>query len=323
MKKALLLAFAVVMGLGLALAERWDMHVAWPPANFHTKGVVRFADLVKAKSGGKLDIVVHPGGALGYKGAEILRVVRDGTLPIAEVLMGNVQGDEPIFGLTSLPLLAASYDDAWRLYQIAKPYYEKALERNNAKLLYAVPWPPSGIYTKKELKSTADFKGLKVRTYDANSAEFVRLLGAEGIAIPFSELYTALSTGLVNAVLTSTVTGVDAKLWEVTSYFHRINYAYPLNMVIVNKAMFDRLPEDVQKAVLEAAKQIEDEQWKNSKKADLASELALKNHGMKVVKNITPELKAAMKKAAKQLWDKWLGIAGKDGQAIFKAYFGE
>jgi len=323
MKKALLLAFAVVMGLGLALAERWDMHVAWPPANFHTKGVVRFADLVKAKSGGKLDIVVHPGGALGYKGAEILRVVRDGTLPIAEVLMGNVQGDEPIFGLTSLPLLAGSYDDAWRLYQLAKPYYEKALERNNAMLLYAVPWPPSGIYTKKELSSTADFKGLKVRTYDANSAEFVRLLGAEGIAIPFSELYTALSTGLVNAVLTSTVTGVDAKLWEVTSYFHRINYAYPLNMVIVNKAMFERLPGDVQKAVLEAAKQIEDEQWKNSKKADLASELALKNHGMKVVKNITPELKEAMKKAAKQLWDKWLKIAGKDGQEIFKAYFGE
>ncbi len=321
--KKVLLALAALFALGFAGAERWDMHVAWPPANFHTKGVVRFADLVKAKSGGKLEIVVHPGGALGFKGAEILRVVRDGTLPIAEVLMGNVQGDEPIFGLTSLPLLAGSYDDAWRLYQIAKPYYEKALERNNAKLLYAVPWPPSGLYAKKLLKSTADFKGLKVRTYDANSAEFVRLLGAEGIAIPFSELYTALSTGLVNAVLTSTVTGVDAKLWEVTNYFHRINYAYPLNMVIVNKAMFERLPKDVQEAVLAAAKQVEEEQWKNSKKADLASELALKNHGMTVVKNISPELQEAMKSAAKKLWDKWLALAGEEGKAIFKAYFGE
>lgn len=321
--KKVLLALGALLALGLAGAERWDMHVAWPPANFHTKGVMRFADLVKAKTGGKLEIVVHPGGALGFKGAEILRVVRDGTLPIAEVLMGNVQGDEPIFGLTSLPLLASSYDDAWRLYQIAKPYYEKALERNNAMLLYAVPWPPSGIYAKKLLKSTADFKGLKVRTYDANSAEFVRLLGAEGIAIPFSELYTALSTGLVNAVLTSTVTGVDAKLWEVTNYFHRINYAYPLNMVIVNKAMFERLPKDVQEAVLEAAKQVEEEQWNNSKKADLASELALKNHGMTVVKNIDPELQKAMKDAAKKLWDKWLALAGEDGKAIFKAYFGE
>ncbi len=322
MKKGLL-ALAALLALGFAGATRWDMHVAWPPANFHTKGVVRFADLVKAKSGGKLEIVVHPGGALGFKGAEILRVVRDGTLPIAEVLMGNVQGDEPIFGLTSLPLLAGSYDDAWRLYQIAKPYYEKALEKNNAMLLYAVPWPPSGLYAKKLLKSTADFKGLKVRTYDANSAEFVRLLGAEGIAIPFSELYTALSTGLVNAVLTSTVTGVDAKLWEVTNYFHRINYAYPLNMVIVNKAMFERLPKDVQEAVLAAAKQVEEEQWKNSKKADLASELALKNHGMTVVKNISPELKEAMKAAAKKLWDKWLTLAGEEGKAIFKEYFGE
>ena len=322
MKRVLLALFAL-LALGLAGAERWDMHVAWPPANFHTKGVMRFADLVKAKTGGKLEIVVHPGGALGFKGAEILRVVRDGTLPIAEVLMGNVQGDEPIFGLTSLPLLAGSYDDAWRLYEIARPYYEKALARNNAMLLYAVPWPPSGIYAKKLLKSTADFKGLKVRTYDANSAEFVRLLGAEGIAIPFSELYTALSTGLVNAVLTSTVTGVDAKLWEVTNYFHRINYAYPLNMVIVNKAMFERLPKDVQEAVLEAAKQVEKEQWNNSKKADLASELALKNHGMTVVKNIDPELKKAMKDAAKKLWDKWLALAGEEGKAIFKAYFGE
>ncbi len=321
--KKVLLALAVLFALGYAGAERWDMHVAWPPANFHTKGVVRFADLVKAKSGGALEIVVHPGGALGFKGAEILRVVRDGTLPIAEVLMGNIQGDEPVFGLTSLPLLAGSYEDAWRLYQIAKPYYEKALERNNAKLLYAVPWPPSGLYAKKLLKSTSDFKGLKVRTYDANSAEFVRLLGAEGIAIPFSELYTALSTGLVNAVLTSTVTGVDAKLWEVTSYFHRINYAYPLNMVIVNKRAFERLPAKVQEAVLAAAEEVEAEQWKNSKKADLASELALKNHGMTVVKEITPELKKAMQAAAKKLWDKWLAIAGEDGKAIFKAYFGE
>ncbi len=321
MKKALLVAAALVFGL--AFAVKWDMHVAWPPGNFHTKGVVRFADLVKQKTGGKLEIVVHPGGALGFKGAEILRVVRDGTLPIAEVLMGNVQGDEPIFGLTSLPLLAQSYDDAWRLYQIAKPYYEKALSRNNAMLLYTAPWPPSGLYAKKELKSTADFKGLKVRTYDANSAEFVRLLGAEGIPIPFSELYTALSTGLVNAVLTSTVTGVDAKLWEVTNYFHRINYAYPLNMVIVNKAMFDRLPKDVQQAILEAAKEVEAEQWKNSKKADLASEIALKNHGMKVIKKISPELQSAMKAAAKKLWDKWLKIAGPEGQEIFKKYFGE
>ena len=190
-------------------------------------------------------------------------------------------------------------------------------------LLYAVPWPPSGIYTKKLLKSTDDFKGLKIRTYDANSAEFVTLLGGQGIAIPFSELYTALSTGLVNGVLTSTQTGVDAKLWEVTNYFHRINYAFPLNMVIVNKQAFEKLPADQQQAILDAAAEVEAYQWKESKKADLASEIALKTHGMEVVTDITPELQAAMEDAAQKILDKWLQEAGPKGEEVIKAFRGK
>jgi len=324
MKKLTTILFAVLLLAGLGMAKtKWDMHIAWPPANFHTKGVVKFADLVTQKTGGQLEIVVHPGGALGFKGQEVLGAVRSGALPIAELFMGNARGDDPIFGLTSVPLLVKNYDEAWKLYQIAKPYYEEALAKQNAKLLYAVPWPPSGIYTKKMLKSTADFKGLKIRTYDSNSAEFVTLLGGQGIAIPFSELYTALSTGLVNGVLTSTQTGVDAKLWEVTNYFHRINYAFPLNMVFVNKQAFEKLPADQQQAILDAAAEVEAFQWKQSKKADLASEIALKTHGMNVVTDITPELQSAMESAAQKILDKWLQEAGPKGAEVIKAFRGE
>lgn len=324
MKRYALLWTAVLMLAGLGLAKtKWDMHVAWPPGNFHTKGVVMFANLVSQKTNGDLEIVVHPGGALGFKGQEVLGAVRSGTLPIAELLMGNARGDDPIFGLTSVPLLVKNYDEAWKLYQIAKPYYEKALARNNAMLLYAVPWPPSGIYTKRMLKSTADFKGLKIRTYDANSAEFVTLLGGQGIAIPFSELYTALSTGLVNGVLTSTQTGVDAKLWEVTNYFHRINYAFPLNMVFVNKQAFDRLPAEEQQAILDAAAEVEAFQWKASQKADLVSEIALKNHGMTIVKDISPELQSAMEAAAKKILDKWAAEAGPAAKEVLDAFQGK
>jgi len=324
MKRYTLLLTAVLLLSGLGIAKsKWDMHIAWPAGNFHTKGVVMFADLVASKTGGNLQINVHPGGALGFKGQEVLGAVRSGTLPIAELLMGNARGDDPIFGLTSVPLLVKNYDEAWKLYQIAKPYYEKALARHNAKLLYAVPWPPSGIYTKRQLKTTADFKGLKIRTYDSNSAEFVTLLGGQGIAIPFSELYTALSTGLVNGVLTSTQTGVDAKLWEVTDYFHRINYAFPLNMVIVNKHAFDKLPADQQQAILDAAAEVEAFQWKASEKADLVSGIALTNHGMKVIKDITPELQAAMEAAAQRILDKWVAEAGAQAREVLDAFKGK
>ena len=324
MKRYATAFMAVVLIASFGFAKtKWDMHIAWPSGNFHTKGVVMFADMVAKKTGGDLEIVVHPGGALGFKGQEVLGAVRSGTLPIAELLMGNARGDDPIFGLTSVPLLVKSYDEAWKLYQIAKPYYEEALAKHNAKLLYAVPWPPSGIYTKKLLTSPADFKGLKIRTYDANSAEFVTQLGGQGIAIPFSELYTALSTGLVNGVLTSTQTGVDAKLWEVTSYFHRINYAFPLNMVIVNKQAFDKLPADQQQAVLDAAAEVEAFQWKASQKADLVSEIALKTHGMKIVKDITPKLQSAMEAAAQKILDKWMAEAGPKAKEVLDAFQGK
>ncbi len=312
---------ALLLASGLALAQtRWNMHVAWPESNFHTQGVINFANLVSEKSNGDLEIIVNSGGSLGFQGQEILRVVRDGTLPIAEVLMGNVQGDEPLFGLTSLPLLVSSYDEARALYDAAKPAYEEALERNNQRLLYAVPWPPSGFFTESEITSPGDLANLKVRTYDSNSAEFAENLGAQGLAIPFSELFTALSTGLINSVLTSTPTGVDASLWEVQDYLTRINYAFPLNMVTVNRDAFESLSEETQQAVLDAAAEVEAAQWEASRQADDTSQATLEENGITVVTEVSPELEAAMEAAAETIQEAWLSEAGETGQDILNTF---
>ena len=305
---------------GASAQTRWNMHVAWPESNFHTQGVVEFANLVSEKSDGQLEIVVNSGGSLGFEGQEMLRVVGNGTLPIAEVLMGNVQGTEPIFGLTSLPLLVEDYEGARALYETAKPAYEAALERNNQRLLYAAPWPPSGMFTKSEVTTPGGFGGLKVRTYDSNSAEFVEGLNAQGVAIPFSELFTALSTGLVNSVLTSTPTGVDASLWEVTDYFERINYAFPLNMVTVNADMFSSLPQETQDALLEAAVEIEQTQWEASRQADQDSQSTLTENGITVVNEVSGELNSAMQEVANSLKESWLSDAGEEGQQVLDGF---
>ncbi len=319
MKKRWLLLLIVLLG-SFSMAQQWTMHIAWPEGNFHTKGVIKLAELVSEKTNGEFNIDVNAGGALGFKGQEVLGVVRDGTLPIAEVFMGSAQGDEPIFGLTSVPLLVSSYDEAAELYKIAKPYYENALAKHNSLLLYAVPWPPSGIYTKNPLKSPDDLKNLKMRTYDSNSAKFAEGLGAQGLAIPFSELYTALSTGLINAVLTSSQTGVDASLWEVADYFTRINYAFPLNMVIVNKDAFNALSQDKQQALLDAAAEIEEMQWQTSSKADAESAKTLEANGMTVSSDISPELATAMSKVASDIEAEWLKLAGEDGKAVLDSF---
>jgi len=315
------LALTLILGLSSSFAQTtWPMHVAWPEANFHTQGTLKLAELVADKTEGSLQIEVSAGGSLGFQGQEVLAVVRDGTLPIAENFMSNAQGDEAVLGLTALPLLASNYDEAWALYETAKPTYEAALDRNNQMLLYAAPWPPSGMYTEDTLSAPSDLEGLKMRTYDANSAKFAEGLGAQGLAIPFSELYTALSTGLINAVLTSSQTGVDASLWEVTNSFTRINYAFPLNMVTVNKDAFNALSADEQAALLEAGAEVEAMQWANSAGADESSAATLEENGMTISSDVPAELNEAMKAVAEELEASWLELAGEEGAAILEAY---
>src|SRR5660397_85671 len=109
-------------------------------------------------------------------------------------------GGGKVFGISALPFVATSYDDAYKLYQLSKPAYDKVAKEWNQKMLYAVSWPPSGIYTDKPVNSTADFTELKARTYDKNSANFVKMAGGNAVALPWGEVYSALRTGMVNGV---------------------------------------------------------------------------------------------------------------------------
>lgn len=183
-KKRLKLVIMLMVMIMVASAPSWagkamklDLNAIYGATSFHTVGAMDFAALAKTYSEGSVDITVHPGGSLGFKGPELLKAVKDAQLPMSDILMGVVAGSEHVFGLSSLPRLATSFEQAKSLYTDSKPLYEKAAAKWNQKFLYAAPWPPSGLVTNKAVTSSADIKGLKTRTYDKNGANFLRELG--------------------------------------------------------------------------------------------------------------------------------------------------
>ncbi len=117
----------------------------------------QFADDVDKASGGKLKITVHPNAAL-FKAPEIKRAVQGGQAQIGEILLVNFQNEWQIFGADGIPFLADSYDEAVKLWKVQKPMLDKKLAEQGMMSLYAVPWPPQGIYSKKPLASAADLK---------------------------------------------------------------------------------------------------------------------------------------------------------------------
>ncbi len=186
-KILLSILFSVILSANAFAAEKWDMALAYGASNFHSANAAEFAKNVSEKSGGKLTIVTHPGGSL-FKGGEIFRAVRTGQAQIGERFMSALGKEDPLLEIDSQPFLATSYDDAMKLYQASKPAIIKGLDQKGLVFLYAVPWPAQGLYSKKEINSVADLKGLKFRAYNSATIRMAELTGMAPTKIEAAEI---------------------------------------------------------------------------------------------------------------------------------------
>src|SRR6188474_3270277 len=92
-------------------ATNLDLATVWPDGNFHTTNAKKFAEEVGKATGGEIKITVQAGGSLGFKGPEQLRAVRDGLVPLADILNIQQVGDEPLLGVEGLPFLCGSPEE--------------------------------------------------------------------------------------------------------------------------------------------------------------------------------------------------------------------
>ncbi len=320
-KTARLLGAATIIGLGTsfaALAEKWDMPLAYAATNYHSENAAQFAKEVTEASGGKLEIVTHASGSL-FKGGEIFRAVRTGQAPIGERLISALGNEDAIFEIDALPFLATSFADAKKLYEASKPAMNAVLEVKGVKLLYAVPWPPQGLYTNKPVNSADDMKGVKFRAYNAATSRLAQLMGAVPTKIEAAELSQAFATGVAESMISSGSTGYDRKIWEHVKYWYDTQAWLPKNMVIVNLKSWEALDDATRAIVTEKAKAAEDRGWNK------ASELAdwykgkLAENGMEVGP-AGDALSADFRKIGETMMKEWLERAGAKGQKVIDAY---
>ena len=317
-KFALIAAVALSLGTSAMAQTKWDLPAAYPASNFHSENLVQFANDVDKASGGKLKITVHANASL-FKAPEIKRAVQGGQAQAGEILLVNFQNEAQLFGADGLPFLADSYDTAMKLYQAQKPLLQKKLDEQGMALLYAVAWPPQGIYVKKPISSAADLKGVKWRAYSPATARIAELVGAQPVTIQASELSQALATGVVESFMSSGSTGVDSKTYEHLKYWYDTQAWLPKNAVIVNKAAYNALDAATKAAVQKAAADAEVRGWAASKKVNTASLDTLKANGMSIVAP-SAQLKADMKKVGDVMLKEWLEKAGPEGKAMVDAY---
>ncbi len=315
-------SWLLVSGVSLA-ATQWEMPTGYPANNFHTENLQKMADDVEKATAGKFKIVLHPNGEM-FKANEIKDAVQSGKAQIGEVFMSILSKENSVFGVDSVPFLATSYPDAQRLWQASKPVMEKLLTQQGIMLMYAVPWPPQGIYVNKPLNSAVDMKGLKWRAYNPATTRIAELAGAQPVTIQAAELGKALSNGTINSFMSSSATGVDTKVWESLSHFYTVNAWVPKNMVIVNKKAFDALDKPSQVALGKAIADAEKRGWKTSEEKNKGFLEVLAKNNMQVV-NPPWRFKLDLNRFGRTMVGEWLqssvSIGSSDGKVVLDNYY--
>lgn len=301
-----------------AMAEKWDMPMAYSASNFHSATGAEFAKCVTTGTQGEIEIVTHPGGSL-FKGADIKRAIQTGQAPIGERLLSGHQNENPIFGVDSVPFLATSFDDAAKLWKAAKPTLEQILADQNLTLLYSVPWPPQGLYFKKEVNSVADMEGIKFRSYNNATARLAELTKMLPVSIEAAEISQAFATGVADAMVSSGSTGYDRKVWESLTHFYEVDAWLPRNYTMVNSDVWAGTS-DANKAIIKACAELAEYAgtWRAVEYTTFTLN-GLRDGGM-VVGPAGDQLKADLKEIGAVMSAEWLESAGEGGKAIIDSF---
>ncbi len=262
-----------------------------------------FGDMVTKKTNGEVTFRYYPAKSL-YKPKEQWDALRNGALDMSVFPLDYASGKIPQLSITLMPCSVSSIEQGltWRNKPIGKKVGELMEKKGVKNLVWA--WFDGGMGSKiKQIKVPGDVKGTKLRAAGKKFEFMMREAGASITSMPSSETYHALSTGVLDTMMTSSASFVSYRLYEVLKYINAprdYSIWYMAENLIISKKTWDRLTPEQQKVFQEVA------EWMHEK-------WVAQNF-----KSLVDKLIAAYTKAGveihymnKQEFDQWLDFAKK------------
>lgn len=296
-----------------------DISVPWGPNEFHSLNAARFAERVTQETKGTVVMTTHPGGTLGVKANESLRAVSEGVVPMAEFAFFQNASRGAVMAVETLPFLVGDYDQLKTMHKYFRPLWESILTKNNQKALYVVPWPNQFFFVKKPVSSLDDLKGIKMRSLDKLTTDWINRLGMTPVQMTNLEVLQALGSGMLDGVATSAGTAVAQKYWDFMKYGYQTNHIWASNVMSINLDTWKKLTSAQQATIERIAKEMEPQFWEVSKQDHEKKVAELKANGM----NIAPAPKAMtdeMIKRTNPLWEVYAKPMGDEAVTALTAY---
>ena len=206
------------------------------------------------RTNGQIELVVSSFPELGLAGPDTLSLVEEGTLSMANIYTGYVAGELPAIEVNSL---WGIYEDLETMYMSLTdmhPELEAMVLAETGGVVLNHNWFAGNdqfFFSRKKLETLEDFKGMKTRSHAAALSDWIEGMGAEAQFVAFSEVYTALERGILDAGVTGANPGFGQRWYEVSEFLVGPLKSFLSTNNVINSTVWDSIPEDLQQILLE------------------------------------------------------------------------
>ncbi|MCI0848794.1 MAG: TRAP transporter substrate-binding protein DctP [Chloroflexi bacterium] len=209
---------------------------------------------IKERTNGQIEIQISSFPELGLAGPDTLRLVEDGTLGMVEIYSGYIGGDLPIVDVANLWGVIPDFATNWKTIEAVQgPIHKIIEERSNGIVLAESYYGNNYYYTSKPIRTPADLEGMKVRSHSTVLGDLINGMGANAQFVAFSEVYTALERGILDAAVTCGPCGAGLRWFEVADYLNGPIISIGVTYITINKDRWDEIPADLQAIMREEA----------------------------------------------------------------------
>ncbi len=293
-------------GTALAAEVEWKFYTYFAANDKPTELHKAFAEDVLKASKQRLHIRVYASGELPYKAPDVLRAVATNQVQMGDVALGFVAGDVPELNAFAMPFSCTSMD---KFYDKAAPAVAADVDatlQRKFKTRSIMQWvmPPQQLWLVKPVDGIDGLKNLKVRSWNREQADMMKLLGGSGVTITPAEVIPALQRGVVDGAFTAAVPALDWKFNEVTKMGYMINLTLAHQVFAVNEQELNKLPADLRQLLLDKAKAWAPKYRAELIAADGAARKTLTEKGM-TLREPSPADMEKFRAITRPMWKEW------------------
>lgn len=212
-------------------------------------------------SGGKVTADIKGFNEMGLKGPEIMRLMSQGVIEFGTSTLAYFASDNPINEAIDLAGLTTNVDDARKVTDAFLPAYQQFYEKSGVKVLGLSTYPAQVLFCNGNFGGLSDLKGKKVRTSSRTQAEFVEAFGGTSVTMPFGEVVPALQNKVVDCAITGSLSGFDAKWYEVATHLYALPINWNQQIHAVNAKAWAKLNPSVQELISTQYAALIDDIW--------------------------------------------------------------